>query len=461
MISFSSLDIIIILAFFLILLIVGMVVNAKSNSAEEFLLSNRSLGLFLFVMTNVSTWYGGILGVGEFTYRYGILSWVTQGLPYYFFAILFALLIAKKVRAASLFTIPDKLETVYGSKVARVATLLVFLLVSPAPYLLMVGNLFSIMFGVHLIWGLVLGLVLSLSYLLKSGYKSDIYTDVFQFFVMFIGFAVALLVTVINYGGFRYLEENIPANHLTLTGGTSPFYILVWFLISLWTFADPGFHQRCNAAKNGNVAKWGIVISVAFWALFDFLTTSTGLYARALLPNLDNPVNAFPLFGDKVLTSGVKGLFFAAMFATILSTLNSFVFLSATTFGHDFLSKVKISSKKNSTISYTRIGLIVTSVLALVMSLYFQSIIQIWYLIGSVCIPGLILLIFGAYYPKLQIDKNIALVELISATLFSIGWYILREYGLLNSTLAQIEPMLVGLTVSIAIHLWGIIKKSS
>ncbi len=80
--------------------------------------------------------------------------------------------------------------------------------------------------------------------------------------------------------------------------------MMVWFLIALWTFADPGFHQRCYAAKDSNTAVKGVLISIILWALFDFLTTSTGLFARAVLPGLDNPVLSFPLYAERVFTSG-------------------------------------------------------------------------------------------------------------------------------------------------------------
>ena len=111
MVSFSSADLIIIILFFVSVISIGFISGRRSkNDAEDYLLSGRKVGLFLFILTNVSTWYGGIIGVGEFIYRYGIVSWFTQGFPYYIFAFLFAIFFAKKIREASLFTIPDKLE---------------------------------------------------------------------------------------------------------------------------------------------------------------------------------------------------------------------------------------------------------------------------------------------------------------------------------------------------------------
>ena len=458
MVSFSLLDFAILIAFFVFLLLIGFIPKKEEEgNAEEFLLSNRKVGLFLFIMTNVSTWYGGILGVGEFTYRYGILSWVTQGLPYYVFAILFAVFFARKIRNATLFTIPDKLEKVYGKKVGLISSLIVFILVSPAPYLLMTASLISLILHINLFFSLVISVIFSGIYLFKGGYKSDLYTDVFQFFVMFLGFFVIVFISFKDVGGADYLVKNLPPDHLQFMSNVSPLYVIVWFLIALWTFADPGFHQRCYAAKNGNVAMWGIIISVFFWALFDFLTTSTGLFARASLPNLSNPVLSYPLYAEKVLGSGAKGFFYAAMFATIFSTLNSFVFLSATTFGRDFVFKLKSNAQEKQIPFYTRIGLVVSSIIAVMLAYFIQSVISIWYLIGSVCIPGIILLVIGAYYEKFKVSKNYALAEIIAGVIASLIWFSIRDY-LTIEVLKEIEPMIAGLLSVVLIHIIGVAK---
>ncbi len=460
MVSFSNLDYIIIFAFFSLVIFLGFLPKLqKGNSAESYLLSNRNVGLFLFVLTNVATWYGGILGVGEFTYHYGLLSWFTQGLPYYIFAIVFAFLFAKKIHNASLFTIPDKLEEVYGRKVGLFSSILVFILVSPAPYLLMIASLLNLIFGISIFNSLIIGLLLSSIYLFKGGYKANIFTDAFQFFVMFIGFATIVVVAATSLGGFELLQLNLPESHLTFTGGASPLFITVWFLIALWTFADPGFHQRCYSAKNENIAKYGIIISVLFWILFDFLTTVTGLYARASIPNMENAVLSFPLLAESILGSGVKGLFYAALFATILSTLNSFLFLSATTFGRDFVFKFKRDTNENSLVKYTRIGIVVSALLSILLAYQFTSVVEIWYTIGSIIIPGIVLLIISAYTDKFRISNKHALIESITAVSSSIAWLFLRPYFAESIILSEIEPMIVGMIVAVALHIWGLGNK--
>jgi SSS family solute:Na+ symporter len=471
MISFNWLDILIIVSFFLSIIFIGFYTGRKTSAeANDYLLSGRKLSLFLFIAVNVSTWYGGILGVGEFTYRYGLVSWFTQGFPYYIFAFLFAIFFAKKIREASLFTIPDKLTEVYGKNVGLISAVIVFVLVSPAPYLLMTANLISLIFNVNIILSLVISLVLSLFYLLKGGFRSNVYVDVFQFFVMFAGFILIVIFSGIKFGTFDFLSSSLPQNHLKITGGMSPTFLIVWFLIALWTFADPGFHQRCYAAKTGSIAMKGILISIIFWALFDFLTTTTGLFAKGVLPDLTNPVLAFPLFAEKVLPSGIKGIFYAALFATILSTQISFLFLSGTTIGRDFIYRgvvslsetkpdIQIANAEARLKNFTIIGLIISGILAAVLAYLIPSVIQIWYTIGSLFIPGIILPVVSAYYPKLRVSSKIISLEMISAFLSSTIWYFVRSEFVNTRILNEIEPMLVGLFIAILVHFLGLISK--
>lgn len=461
MISFTPIDIIIIISFFACVLFIGFYTGRKTGSdANDYLLSGRNLGLFLFVAVNVSTWYGGILGVGEFTYRYGFLSWFTQGFPYYIFAFLFAIFFAKKIREASLFTIPDKFTEIYGAKVGMYAAVVVFIIVSPAPYLLMSASLLSLLFNIGLIPALIISLVLSISYLIKGGFRSNVFVDVFQFFVMFAGFILVLIFSGIEFGTIDFIKESVSEDHLKITGGMSPTFIIVWFLIALWTFADPGFHQRCYAAKSGSIAMKGIIISIFFWALFDFLTTSTGLFAKAILPDLANPVLAFPLYAEKVLPSGVKGIFYAALFATILSTQISFLFLSATTIGRDFIFRVVKNPVESKLKPYTIVGLIISGIIAIVLAMSIPSVIEIWYTIGSLFIPAIILPVISAYYPKLRVSSKIILLQMSLATITSTTWYLVGSSFSDISVLNEVEPMLVGMVFTIVIHSVGLLMKN-
>ncbi len=452
MIFLSNIDIIVIILFLFCVLLIGFIPQTTKNK-DQYLLSGRNVGLVLFVITNVATWYGGILGIGELSYNYGLVSWITQGVPYYIFAIIFAFTIAKKIRETSLTTIPDKIQLEYGKTNSLLSSILIFVLVSPAPYLLMMANILSLIFNLNIFTSLIISGLLSSIYLFKGGYKSDLYTDAFEFVIMFLGFGILFFTAFYKLGDFSYLAKSLPSTHLQPFSQVSTGYIVVWFLIALWTFADPGFHQRCYAAKNSKVASRGIIISVGLWIIFDFLTNISGLYSKAALPNLSKSVMAFPLLAEQILPSGLKGLFYAALFATILSTLNSFLFLSATTFSNDFVRRIKPNID---VVKYTRIGLFVSIIISITLAYLIESVIDLWYTLGSICIPGIIIVILSTYYKAFKIDSKIITLEIIIGFLSGLSWYIIRPYYQDYYVFNLVEPMIAGLLIAGIIHTLGI-----
>jgi len=458
---FDKLDLTILFGFFAAILLIGFFTSRKNQNDEEYLLAGRNVKLFLFVLTNVATWYGGILGVGEFTYRYGLVNWFTQGLPYYIFAIIFAVFFVKKIKSFSNFTIPERMEQMYGRRISLLSAVSVFVLASPAPYLLMTGIIISHIFNISLPVALLISLGLTATYPIIGGYKSDILTDVLFFFIMFIGFIVAAVFLLTHYGGIGFLQQHLPPEHMSLTGGVSRGYIVVWWLIALWTFVDPGFFQRTQAAATPKIATYGILISVLFWFLFDALTNTVGLFARALFPNVANPSQSYLILADNIFSSGMKGLLYAGLIASILSTLNSFVFISATTLANDFMMKIPSLSGKYSLKKMTVAGIIIASIVSFLLAVAIPSVIDLWYVIGSLVIPGLLFLLVSVYFPKWKVSPNIALLEILSGFFVSIGWYLLRTYGFITGTAAVIEPMVAGLIVVSIIHGIGLVSARS
>ena len=69
----------------------------SDKGINSFLFAGRKLTIPSLVATLVSTWYGGILEVGRFTYENGIVTWIIFGFFYYIAALLFVKFIAPKI----------------------------------------------------------------------------------------------------------------------------------------------------------------------------------------------------------------------------------------------------------------------------------------------------------------------------------------------------------------------------
>lgn len=464
MIRLAAADIAVLALYFGAVLYIGFrSAKGSAGNEDDFLLAGRSLTLPIFVMTLVSTWYGGILGVGEFSYRYGISNWVVQGAPYYVFAALFALALAGRVRASNLRSIPDKLEASYDRKTAVLGAFLTFILMTPAPYILMLSIFLQMLFGWSLALSIAVTALVAISYLFWGGFRSDIRTDVFEFVVMFLGFAVILPYAYAQYGGFEFLAESLPPLHLTWHGGNSAQFIAVWFFIALWTLVDPAFHQRCYAAKDGRTARNGILVSIGFWFVFDAMTAAAGLYARAALPGLADPLTAYPMLAEAVLPPVAKGLFYCGMLATIMSTLNTLAFVSAQTLGRDIVLRIAGRATAGGSFDGTSVrrfigaGLVASFACSVALALLLPSVIAMWYTIGTIVIPGLLVPLMAAYFRPLAIPARYAFPAMLLGWLVSLGWLFAGRFGPTAPDYPLgLEPMAPGLLVSVAV--WGLGK---
>lgn len=458
-IAFTSLDLGIIFAYFVLVTVVGLAARYKQRATDEdYFLAGRRLTLPLFVMSLTATFYGGVLGVGEFTYLYGVSNWVTQALPYYVFAGLFAWFLAEKVQRKQFVSLPDIFHDRFGPAAGYCAALFVFILSSPAPYILMLATIVQLVLGWSLIWCLAFATVISMVYLLVGGFRSDIWTDTLEFVLMFVGMAIILPFAFVKVASLPDMLAALPPLHRTWHGGNTWQYIVVWFFIALWTFVDPSFHQRSAAAATPRIARTGILWSILFWALFDAITTLAGLYARVALPDLSEPMLAFPLLASKVLPAGLLGLFFVGMLATVMSTSNSMVFLASQSLTRDLWWRCRGAT--GGAHSHMWIGLSITSLCSLLLAYFLPSVVGLWYSIATVVLPALLIPTLWYYLaPKWPIERGLVLPIMLLSSLCSTVWLLI---GLRTGTaFFGIEPMYPGLLLAMVLWLLAILKSST
>ncbi len=460
---FTVVDWIILASYGGLLLLTGLRAARRSrSSAEEYILSGRRLTLPGFVATLVATWYGGILGVGEYSYRYGISNWVIFGAPYYVFAVFFALFLARRVRDSMAVTIPDQLGRHYGKSAALSGSVLVFFISSPAPYVLMQAVLLQTLTGWDLVPCLLLGSAASIVSLLAGGFHSVVRMDKVQFALMFIGFAMLLAFLVPRHGFGIFFASDFPGILLTFTGGNSWQFLVVWFFIALWTLVSPQFHQLTLSAASPGVARRGILLSVVFWFVFDGMTTLSGLYARALLPGLEQAATAYPMLAELVLPPVAKALFFLGMLATVMSTTDGLAFISAAAIGRDLLARLSGRDDDRSVKRGTRIGIALTFSTAIAAAMIFPSVVQLWYVIGTLFIPALLLPLLATYSSRARVSPPYTLAAMafgLLPALAAFAWGMLHAVDGVPDYPLGIEPMYIGLSASTFPYLAGLLKK--
>jgi len=133
------------------------------------------------------------------------------------------------------------------------------------------------------------------------------------------------------------------------------------------------------------------------------------------------------------------------------------MFLSATTFGNDFLSQLT-KFKSGSIVTNTKIGLASAGIFSGLLAYYIPSVVQLWYTIGSIAIPGIIFLVIGSYYSSFKIEKHFAVLEILFASGVSLVWFFVKGVLPVTSAWNQLEPMIDGLSTALLIHTIGLFK---
>lgn len=448
MMDFHFLDKMIMGTYVLVIIYVGIIRKRNVESSEEnFILSGRRLSITGFVATLVTTWYGAILGIGENTFLYGIQTWFIFSFPYYIFALAYAFWIAPKIRKSRSISIPDNFRDVYGERAGILSALILSFLASPAPYLLGMGFVIQFMFGLELGMALMISTIFSAIYVWNGGFGAVVRTDLIQFILMFAGFFILLGYLWHNIQSPILMIKDLPDSYLDPLGGNTLQYILAWFFLAAWTFIDPGFFQRCAAAKTPEMAQRGILISILFWAIFDCLTITCALYAVGTIQQ-GQAALTFPLLALDVLPIGVFGLFMTGIIATLMSTIDSLGLLSAISFGRDILWRIQSDNRTLDTVPFIRKGLVIISFLSLVLAYLLPSIVQLFYAIGSVLIPGLILPFLNTIRKHPLAMKGAQAVRWMGIPIImSMSWYIISTIK--GAPFLGIEPFYPGILSSI------------
>jgi SSS family solute:Na+ symporter len=229
----------------------------------------------------------------------------------------------------------------------------------------------------------------------------------------------------------------------------------VWYFIALSTLVDPGFWQRAYAARDPEVARTGVLISILCWIVFDFLTTTTGLYARAVLPGLADPVYAFPALAKVTLPPLALGLFYLAMIATVMSTVDSYGFIAAETLGRDLFWRLRGEPGEERIPAYTRAGLWLSALTATVLALANPSVVGLWHDLGSITTPALLLPVATALLGRGRVGPRATVAAMTIAFSVATAWVLIKAFPLGGRPPAYplgIEPIYAGLGVSLVIY---------
>ena len=339
-------DLLIVALYFTVVIIVAISgKQTKEVTTEEYFLSSRSLKwpsiAFSTIATNIQGYQ--FLGMMGSAYLYGLAQAsleinAIQGIL--FAAFIFVPYYLKD----KIVTITQFIKSRLGKKVALVYSLsniLLFSTITIGAALFWGAYAADIVFGKYLsiihgdrltriaILILVLG-IFSTIYTYLGGLTAVVRTDIIQFVVLLIGGIIVMFIAVHQLGGWSQLYIKTPEMmhlHLPSDHEKLPWtHVFGLFLLNInYWCANQSVIQRSLAAKSLKHAQIGLIVGGLMKYFMAIIIVVPGIALVGILGQngLSDPDMAFPYLVNTYLPIGAKGLVLCALFASLMSTVDS------------------------------------------------------------------------------------------------------------------------------------------
>ena len=339
-------DLLIVALYFTVVIIVAISgKQTKEVTTEEYFLSSRRLKwpsiAFSTIATNIQGYQ--FLGMMGSAYLYGLAQAsleinAIQGIL--FAAFIFVPYYLKD----KIVTITQFIKSRLGKKVALVYSLsniLLFSTITIGAALFWGAYAADIVFGKYLsiihgdrltriaILILVLG-IFSTIYTYLGGLTAVVRTDIIQFVVLLIGGIIVMFIAVHQLGGWSQLYIKTPEMmhlHLPSDHEKLPWtHVFGLFLLNInYWCANQSVIQRSLAAKSLKHAQIGLIVGGMMKYFMAIIIVVPGIALVGILGQngLSDPDMAFPYLVNTYLPMGAKGLVLCALFASLMSTVDS------------------------------------------------------------------------------------------------------------------------------------------
>ncbi|MBH54864.1 MAG: hypothetical protein CMI18_11025 [Opitutaceae bacterium] len=339
-------DFIIVCLYFLTVFTVAIRGKAsKDVTVEEYYLNSRKLGWFSIAFSTIATNVHGFQWIGYIgsAYLYGLAQAnfeinAIQGL------FLAAFIFVPMYFRERVITITQFIKTRLGKTVALVYSLTnisLFSTLSLGAGLFWGGYAADLVFADYLsfihedrfirISILIVGLgMLSATYTYFGGLGAVVRTDIVQFSILLSGGIALMFIAIHELGGWSQLYEktgdkmhlHLPADHKTLPW----IHIFGAFLLNInYWCANQRIVQRSLAAKSLKDVQIGLIVGGLMKYFMAAVVIIPGIALFGILGEngLEDPDSGFPYLVNTYLPVGLRGLILCALFASMMSTVDS------------------------------------------------------------------------------------------------------------------------------------------
>ncbi|MBI1344275.1 MAG: sodium/solute symporter [Terrimonas sp.] len=357
-------DYLVIAVYFLFVVTIGYVLKKKIKTGNDFLMSNRSIPLWITSLAFISANLGAqeVLGMAANGVKYGLYTvhfyWLGAALAMIFLGVfMMPFYYGSKARS-----VPEYLALRYDEKTRgfNAVTFAVMTVFSSGISLYALAMLLNIILGWDFNVSVFLAAGIVLIYTFLGGLTSAVYNEVLQFFLIVLGIAPLVIIGMDKAGGWQGILQHVEDAKMHIWKGmgsasTNPMgvdaFSLVFGLGFVLAFGywctDFLVVQRAMISRNLNEAQRTPIIASMPKILMPAVVIMPGIILLALqgqFSGFDLPVNAngdtdynmaLPTLLAKLYPNGILGVGITALIASFMSGMAGNVTAFNTVFTFD------------------------------------------------------------------------------------------------------------------------------
>lgn len=433
------------------LIIAGQIAKRRLTNKDSYFVGNRNFNKWIVAFCITGLFSGSTyISILELSYLSGI-SAVWYGVAEMVQIFIIAFLIIQPFRKKMMVTVSGLIGDAYG-RVAKGAAGAITAFAFP---MWSVATAIAFASAIHVFTGISLSLsvaftaILLFIYLQAGGMWSLAFTQTMNMILFGLMVIIGGIAFFIHPGidGLAALAEERPAMFSFDNVGLQ--VIVVWFgtfLVNV-ILAQAAF-QMALSSRTPEEGQKGLVMA-GFMAI-PFIAGGVlfGISASIMVPNAQTGLIAIPQYLMEVLPAPLVGLFFLGVWACALGWGGPCQFSGATSLGRDVSSSIKPAATENQLIAYTKISLLLLTVLMIVFGLMRteQSAwwnVMAWTIRNSATFAPVIAALFWPVVTKRAVS-----IALFSGFASGLLWYYLGDWDP-NAFFLNVHPVWIGSSVNV------------
>lgn len=467
--NFNSLDLVVIILFFLSMLVVGVWSYFKSKDSDDYFVAGGKLPWWLAGISHHVSGHSGAVFVAyaAVAYTHGFTMYMWWAFP-----VAIAIISSAKifpvywVRLRKNFMIQSPLEylkTRYDLPTQQIMawTGVILKVFDVGAKWAAIGVLLNVVGGIPMLTGILVSGVVTMLYVTFGGLWGVIITDLIQFIVQLLGSVVMFILVMERLGGTESLTgiwKELPPEHSQLFNDpyTAGFVGVMFFLYFLsyngggWSLAtryisSPSEREASKAARLSGILYliWPLLLFFPMWA------------TPLILPGLEDPSTSYGRLMLEILPQGMIGLVIASLFAATMGMTSSDVNTIAAVITRDILPVVsKKYTNDKRPLRTARITTFIFTLATLVIALNYErfggvlGLIVNWF--GALLGPTALPLLFGLLPAFKSCGPKTAILSIVAGL---VTFIITKNIELNSLTLEVGLPTIVAAIIYVTVGL--------